>query len=97
MKQLEGKDTSDLEDVELQPVDLSLAALKEIGAKWLVGMADYINNNPWIIVNGFVHAGITRAQDEIEDGESSDENSSEDESDSNDYDEQEDDDVELSD
>ena len=36
MKQLEGQDIDDLEMVELQPIDLGLPALKEIGAKWLV-------------------------------------------------------------
>ena len=71
MKQLEGKDTDNMEDVELQPVELSLAVLKEVGAKWLVGMADYISSNPQIVVNGFMHAGITRALDGLED-ESSD-------------------------
>ena len=35
-------------------------------------MADYISNNPQIIVNGFMHAGITRALDGLELDESSD-------------------------
>ena len=37
--------------------------LKEIGAKWLVGMAEHLGRNPHIIVNGFVRAGITKALD----------------------------------
>ena len=35
--------------------------MKEIGSKWLVDAADYISNNPHIIVNGFVHTGISSA------------------------------------
>ena len=37
--------------------------LKELGAKWLVEMAEYFADNPKIIVNGFVRAGITAALD----------------------------------
>ena len=40
-----------------------MAVMKEIGSKWLVDAADYISNNPHIIVNGFVHAGISSALD----------------------------------
>jgi hypothetical protein len=67
MKQLEGKDVDDLEAVELTPIELGMPILKEIGAKWLVGMAEHLGRNPHIIVNGFVHAGITKALDGIED------------------------------
>ena len=42
---------------------MSMAVMKEIGAKWLVDMADYISNNPDFIVNGFLHAGISQALD----------------------------------
>ena len=40
MKQLEGRDTDDLESLELQPIEWSLPTLKEVGAKLLVGTAD---------------------------------------------------------
>ena len=40
-----------------------MAVMKEIGSKWLVDAADYISNNLHIIVNGFVHAGISSALD----------------------------------
>ena len=63
LKQLEGQDISTLETLEPQPIDLSLPALKEIGAKWLVDMADYICENPQFIVNGFIKSGITGALD----------------------------------
>lgn len=39
-----------IEEQQLQPVDLSLPALRELGAKWLVEMAVYISNNPGFIV-----------------------------------------------
>lgn len=35
--------------------------MKEVGAKWLVEMAEYISDNPHIIVNGSVHSGIISA------------------------------------
>ena len=59
-KQLEGQD---IETAVLQPIDLSLPALKELGAKWMVELADYFGENPQIVVNGFVKAGIVQALD----------------------------------
>ena len=56
-------DVADPEAIELQPIDLGLPALKELGAKWLVDMAAHISENPQIIVNGFIHSGITGALD----------------------------------
>ena len=50
MNQLEGKDIDKLADVELQPIKLGPPSLKEVGAKWLVGMADYISSNCQIMV-----------------------------------------------
>ena len=50
------------EDVEmstLQPIDLAMPVMKELGAEWLVEMADYIADNPQFIVNGFIRSGIT--------------------------------------
>ena len=35
--------------------------LKEIGAQWLLEMAEYISENPQFIVNGFIRSRITRA------------------------------------
>ena len=58
--QLDGRE---MESTDLEPVSLSLPILKELGAKWLVQMADYFTDNPQIIVNGFVKAGITAALD----------------------------------
>ena len=52
-----------LEDVTLNPVDVSLAIMKMIGANWLVEAAKYIADNPQLIVNWFVSAGIFQALD----------------------------------
>ena len=72
LKQLEGQDVSDLETLELQPFDLGLPALKEIGTKWLVDMADYISENPQFIVNQFIKSGITAALDGTQTSDSED-------------------------
>ena len=68
LAQLED-DTSNLERLELQPVNLGLSELKEIGAKWLVDMATYISNNPQMIVNEVIRSGITGALDGQETGD----------------------------
>ena len=68
MKQLEGKDLENLEEAELEPINMGMPILKEIGAKWLVGMAEYLSDNPQFVVNGFLHSGIAAAigRNEIE-------------------------------
>ena len=58
--QLDGRNA---ESTDLEPISLSLLILKELGAKWLVQMAEYFADNPQIIVNGFVKAGIATALD----------------------------------
>ncbi len=63
-QQLAGKDMS---SVTLDPVDLSMPCLRELGASWLVEMADYISSNPDIIVNGFIRSGISTFLSGIED------------------------------
>ena len=40
-----------------------MSILKELGAKWLVEMAEYVAENPQFIVNGFLQPGITGASD----------------------------------
>ena len=67
---------------------LGLPTLIELGAKWMVEMAQYITDNPQIIVNGFIKAGITGAldghmdnQDEPENDDTVEIDSDEDESD----------------
>ena len=43
------------------PVDLSTARMKCLGAQWMVALFEHLTNNPHIIVNGFQHAGIFTA------------------------------------
>ena len=52
MRQLEGR-ADDLDVAELQPMEMGMPIMKEISAKWLVDMAEYIRDNHQIIVNGF--------------------------------------------
>ena len=87
---LAQQDTSDLNALELQPVNLGLPALKELGVKWLVDMATYISNNPQMIVNGFIHSRITATVDgqDIEDTEDQDQDL-EDQDSEDDFDESE--------
>ena len=40
-----------------------MASVKELSAKWLVEMSDYIANNPQFIVRGFGRCGILKAMD----------------------------------
>uniref|UniRef100_A0A1X7UNT4 Uncharacterized protein n=1 Tax=Amphimedon queenslandica TaxID=400682 RepID=A0A1X7UNT4_AMPQE len=60
MQQIPGQDV----EVELQPIDFSLPALRDLGGQWLVKMSEYISDNPQIVVNGFLKSGITQAIDE---------------------------------
>ena len=52
MQQLDNP-TADFSAAELNQVDLSMAAMKEITGQWLVKMYDYISDKPDFIVNGF--------------------------------------------
>ena len=73
-KVLQQLDSSVDIDQELQPIDLSLPILRELGAKW---MASYFANNPDIIVKGFIKLGISGALDGVyteEEGMDSDDN-----------------------
>ena len=38
----------------LEPVDLSLARMKDISTNWLVEMWEYIVDNPQFVVNGYI-------------------------------------------
>jgi len=58
--QFEGRD---IESTDLQPISLSLPVLKELGAKWMVEMAEYFAENSQIIMNGFIRAGIAGVLD----------------------------------
>ena len=62
----------------LEPVDLSTARMKCIGANWLIQMHDYLVDNPQHVVKGFVLAGIAQSIDAgepvVDRDESEDEN-----------------------
>ena len=70
----------------LQPVNMGLPLMKELGAKWIEEMADYIRNNPQFAVQGITHSGISLPHDGINIEEDSDEDTSD-----NDYEEDDDD------
>ena len=83
---IEQLERRDVESTELKPISLDVALLKELHvviAKWLVQMAGFFTENPTIIVNGFIKAGITSALDEEWD-EIEEEEESEQESDTED-------------
>ena len=42
----------------VQPVDLQMRIMKPLGAKWMMGLYDYIKSKPEMINNGFQQAGI---------------------------------------
>lgn len=64
IQQIQNQLTSDIGDVVLEPVDLSMGVIKHISAQWLVKMMwEYIIDNPQFIVNGFVRSDIFRALD----------------------------------
>ena len=50
-------------NVVLEPVDLSLPIMKELGAKWLTDMTGYLASNSQFIVNGFIRSGVSHALD----------------------------------
>ena len=60
-EQLEGENEEDIEAVELEPIPLPISVVKEVEAKWMVEMFEYFQNNPQIIVNGFLRSGISAA------------------------------------
>ena len=60
------------EAAEIQPVDMSMQVVKEVGAKLLVDMAEFIGENPQFVVNGFIKSGITGALDQIADNDEED-------------------------
>ena len=81
-KQLEEKDT---DSTNLQPISVGLPVLKEMGAKWMMEMAEYFAENPLTIINGFIKAGFAGALDGHKDGQELDQNDSENETDSEEY------------
>ena len=56
-----GGQSADDKPIDLQPVDLSMLLLKELGVKWIVEAFDYLADNSAMIVNGFLQSGIFKA------------------------------------
>ena len=52
-----------MEQQLIELVNLTGVVLKTVGAKWLVQMHEYLQDNPGLIVNGFRKAGIQEAVD----------------------------------
>ena len=65
LQQCEDQNDVRLEDVILEPIDMSMAIMKNASAKWFVKMAGCIADNPQFIANGFERASICRALDEF--------------------------------
>ena len=42
----------------VQLIDLRMSVVKPLGAKWMIGLYEYMKSNPDIIKNGYQHAGI---------------------------------------
>ena len=59
-RQLEG---NEIKSTNLQPINLGSPTLKELGAKRMVEIAQDFTDNPQIIVNGIIKAGIKGAPD----------------------------------
>ena len=43
----------------ISPIDLSISTMKHVGAQWLVEAFDYIQENPSIIIDGFIKSART--------------------------------------
>ena len=70
----------DVDAVDITPIKLEMPILKELGAKWLVQMAEYFADNQQFIVNGFRRSGALDGLEESElqsEGDESDEDSDE--------------------
>ena len=72
MLQLEGQSLDNLESADIQLVQLGMPMIKEVSAQWLVKMAEYISNNPQLIVSGVVCSGISWPIDDVEDSANED-------------------------
>ena len=75
MEQLHDVETSDIDSVQLQPVDLSMAQIKKLSGQWLVEMHDYTASHSNFIVNGFVQSGITQVLSESTSSDTSEDDS----------------------
>lgn len=70
---LQRIEEEDVDAMDITPIKFQMPVMKELGAKWLVKMAEYLSNNPQFIVNGFIKSGISGALDGLEESIESDE------------------------
>ena len=87
-KVLEQITQEGVDAANITPIKLEMPILKELMAKWLVKMAEYLADNPHFIVNGFRKSGIPGALDGLDEQNQIDEIESDEYSDSDEeYDE----------
>ena len=55
------EDGEDTDPLQVQPINLTSAVMKSVGARWIVQMYEYIHDNPSLVVNGLYKAGIPQA------------------------------------
>ncbi len=67
----------DVDAVDITLIKLEMPILKELGAKWLMKMGEYLADNPQFIVNGFRRSGISGALDWLVESEEQSEDDSE--------------------
>ena len=72
-------DGEDIDTAEIQPVDLSMAVMKQVTAGWLVEMAEHFEAHPEIIVNGFIRSGIPSALEVLDESDRDEERNEADE------------------
>jgi len=53
---------------DYDPVDLSAARMKCLGAQWMLQVYEHLADNPQVVVNGFRHAGVYRALGLLDEG-----------------------------
>ncbi len=51
------------DQLDLEPINLSMVRIKDVSADWFVQMHSYIAENPSFLVNGFLKSVITAALD----------------------------------
>ncbi len=83
-KVLERIEEEGVDAVDITPIKLPMPILKELGAKWLMKMAEYLADNPQFTVNGFRRSGISGALDGLEESEEQSEGDEYDEDSAND-------------
>ena len=49
---------SNNDGTEFKAIDLRMSIVKPLGAKWLIALYHYFENNPSICINGYKEAGI---------------------------------------